>query len=104
MQPISQAILLESFPPEDRGKAMGFWGLGIVVAPMLGPVLGGWLTDSYSWRWVFYINVPIGIASIVMTSLFIFDPAYIRRASQKIDYWGIGTARRGNRHAANRPR
>jgi DHA2 family multidrug resistance protein len=90
LQPISQAILLESFPPEDRGKAMGFWGLGIVVAPMLGPVLGGWLTDSYTWRWVFYINVPIGIASIVMTSLFIFDPSYIRRASQKIDYWGIG--------------
>src|ERR1700722_15948413 len=90
LQPISQAILLESFPPEDRGKAMGFWGLGIVVAPMLGPVLGGWLTDSHSWRWVFYINVPIGIASIVMTSLFIVDPSYIRRASQKIDYWGIG--------------
>lgn len=90
LQPISQAILLESFKPEDRGKAMGFWGLGIVVAPMLGPVLGGWLTDSYSWRWVFYINVPIGIASLVMTSLFIFDPSYIRRASEKIDYWGIG--------------
>ncbi|MGC1483202.1 MAG: DHA2 family efflux MFS transporter permease subunit [Candidatus Acidiferrum sp.] len=90
LQPISQAILLESFKPEDRGKAMGFWGLGIVVAPMLGPVLGGWLTDSYSWRWVFYINIPIGIVSIVMTSLFIFDPSYIRRASQKIDYWGIG--------------
>ena len=90
LQPISQAILLESFPPEDRGKAMGFWGLGIVVAPMLGPVLGGWLTDSYSWRWVFYINVPIGIASLLMTSLFIFDPSYIRRASEKIDYWGIG--------------
>lgn len=90
LQPISQAILLESFPPEDRGKAMGFWGLGIVVAPMLGPVLGGWLTDSYSWRWVFYINVPIGILSILMTQVFIFDPHYIRRASEKIDYWGIG--------------
>jgi DHA2 family multidrug resistance protein len=90
LQPISQAILLESFPPEDRGKAMGFWGLGIVVAPMLGPVLGGWLTDSHSWRWVFYINVPIGIASIIMTQLFIFDPHYIRRVSEKIDYWGIG--------------
>ena len=62
LQPISQAVLLESFPPEGRGKAMAFWGLGIVVAPMLGPVLGGWLTDSYSWRWVFYINVPVGIA------------------------------------------
>src|SRR5690349_7441889 len=90
LQPISQAVLLESFPPEDRGKAMGFWGLGIVVAPMLGPVLGGWLTDSYSWRWVFYINVPVGIASLIMTQLFIFDPSYIRRSSQRIDYWGIG--------------
>ncbi|MBV9887108.1 MAG: DHA2 family efflux MFS transporter permease subunit [Acidobacteria bacterium] len=90
LQPISQAVLLESFPPQDRGKAMGFWGLGIVVAPLLGPVLGGWLTDSYSWRWVFYINVPIGIASIIMTRLFIFDPHYIKRASSRIDYWGIG--------------
>src|SRR6202050_3867713 len=90
LQPISQAILLESFPPEDRGKAMGFWGLGIVVAPLLGPVLGGWLTDSYSWRWVFYINVPIGLASILMTRMFVFDPHYIRRVSSKIDYWGIG--------------
>jgi MFS transporter, DHA2 family, multidrug resistance protein len=90
LQPISQAVLLESFPPEDRGKAMGFWGLGIVVAPLLGPVLGGWLTDSYSWRWVFYINVPIGIASIIMTRLFVFDPHYIRRTSSRIDYWGIG--------------
>jgi len=90
LQPISQAVLLESFPPQDRGKAMGFWGLGIVVAPLLGPVLGGWLTDSYSWRWVFYINVPIGLASIVMTRLYVFDPAYIKRATSRIDYWGIG--------------
>jgi DHA2 family multidrug resistance protein len=90
LQPISQAVLLESFRPEDRGKAMGFWGLGIVVAPLLGPVLGGWLTDSYSWRWVFYINVPIGLASIIMTRLFVFDPPYIRRSSSRIDYWGIG--------------
>ncbi|HTZ72536.1 MAG TPA: DHA2 family efflux MFS transporter permease subunit [Candidatus Aquilonibacter sp.] len=90
LQPISQAILLESFSPEDRGKAMGFWGLGIVVAPMLGPVLGGWLTDSYSWRWVFYINVPIGVLAIIMTRLFVFDPPYIRRRSERVDYWGIG--------------
>ncbi len=90
LQPISQAILLEAFAPEDRGKAMGFWGLGIVVAPMLGPVLGGWLTDSYSWRWVFYMNIPIGILSIIMTNLYIIDPPYIRRASSKVDYWGIG--------------
>jgi DHA2 family multidrug resistance protein len=91
LQPLSQAILLEAFPPEDRGKAMGFWGLGIVVAPILGPVLGGWLTDSYSWRWVFYINIPVGIVSIVMTQLFIFDPPYLKRSpGEGIDYWGIG--------------
>jgi DHA2 family multidrug resistance protein len=90
MQPLSQAVLLEAFPPQDRGKAMGFWGLGIVVAPILGPVLGGWLTDSYSWRWVFYINLPVGIASLVMTWLYVFDPPYLKRASNRIDYWGIG--------------
>lgn len=90
LQPLSQAVLLEAFPPQDRGKAMGFWGLGIVVAPILGPVLGGWLTDAYSWRWVFYINIPIGIASIVMTHLYIFDPPYLRAESKGVDYWGIG--------------
>ena len=90
LQPLSQAVLLEAFPPHERGKAMGFWALGIVVAPILGPVLGGWLTDSYSWRWVFYVNIPVGIASIVMTKLYIFDPPYLRREMQKVDYWGIG--------------
>lgn len=90
LQPLSQAVLLEAFPPEQRGKGMGFWGVGIVVAPMLGPVLGGWLTDSYNWRWVFYINIPIGIASVIMTRLFIFDPSYIKRTVSSIDTWGIG--------------
>src|SRR5438477_4782713 len=90
LQPLSQAVLLEAFPPKDRGKAMGFWGLGIVVAPILGPVLGGWLTDNYSWRSVFYINIPVGVASIVMTKMFIFDPPYLRQESRRIDYWGIG--------------
>ena len=91
LQPLSQAVLLEAFPPDQRGKAMGFWGLGIVVAPVLGPVLGGWLTDSYTWRWVFYINLPIGIASMFMVQAFVFDPDYIRRkAEASIDYWGIG--------------
>jgi DHA2 family multidrug resistance protein len=90
LQPLSQAVLLEAFPPQDRGKAMGFWGLGIVVAPILGPVLGGWLTDTYSWRWVFYINIPVGIASLVMTQLYIFDPPYLRSEKRSIDYWGIG--------------
>ena len=90
LQPLSQAILLEAFPPEKRGKAMAFWALGIVVAPMLGPVLGGWITDSYSWRWLFYINLPIGLIAVIMISLFIFDPPYIRRGTGGIDYWGIG--------------
>ncbi len=90
LQPLSQAVMLEAFPPRDRGKAMAFWGLGIVVAPMLGPVLGGWLTDNFSWRWVFYINLPVGLASVIMTRLFIFDPPYIRRSNRGIDYWGIG--------------
>src|SRR5208283_1768579 len=91
LQPLSQAILLEPFKPEDRGKAMGFWGLGIVVAPVLGPVLGGWLTDSYSWRWVFYINIPIGILSIIMANLYVFDPPYMRRREGAgIDGWGMG--------------
>ena len=69
---------------------MGFWGLGVVVAPILGPVLGGWLTDNYSWRWVFYINIPVGIASMVMTRLFVFDPSYLKRKSMAVDYLGIG--------------
>src|SRR5579863_5401478 len=90
LQPLSQAILLEAFPQQKRGQAMAFWALGIVVAPMLGPVLGGWLTDNYSWRWVFYINVPIGVLSVLLTYFFIFDPHYLRKKSLGIDYWGIG--------------
>src|SRR5215475_12100908 len=90
LQPLSQAILMEAFPPEKRAKAMAFWALGIVVAPMLGPVLGGWITDSYSWRWLFYINIPIGAAAVIMALLFIHDPHYIKRGEGGIDYWGIG--------------
>src|SRR5258708_30302025 len=90
LQPLSQAILMEAFPPEKRAKAMAFWALGIVVAPMLGPVLGGWITESYSWRWLFYINIPIGIAAVIMALLFIHDPPYIKRGAGGVDYWGIG--------------
>jgi DHA2 family multidrug resistance protein len=90
LQPLSQAVLLESFKPEERGRAMGFWGLGIVVAPILGPVFGGWVTENYSWRWVFYINLPVGIVSLIMTQLYVFDPPYLRRESFRIDYWGMG--------------
>jgi MFS transporter, DHA2 family, multidrug resistance protein len=89
MQPLSQAVMLESFPPRERGQAMALWGLGIVVAPILGPVLGGWLTDNYSWRWVFYINIPVGILALIMIRRFVFDPSYIRRGFMRIDYWGL---------------
>src|SRR5271155_1058996 len=90
LQPLSQAILMEVFPPNQRGKAMAFWALGIVVAPMLGPVLGGWITDNYTWRWIFYINIPIGLFALVMTQLYVFDPPYIGRKSGGVDYWGMG--------------
>jgi DHA2 family multidrug resistance protein len=90
LQPLSQAIMLEAFPGKMRGKAMALWGLGIVVAPMLGPVLGGWITDSYSWRWIFYINLPVGLLAALMAQWFVFDPPYIRRTSDVVDYWGIG--------------
>ncbi len=90
MQPLSQAVMLEAFPPRERGKAMALFSIGIVVAPTLGPVLGGWLTDSYSWRWVFFINVPVGILATVMVRAFVHDPAYLRRGFWRIDYWGIG--------------
>ena len=89
LQPISQAVLLEAFPPQDRGKAMSFWGLGVVVAPILGPVLGGWLTDNYSWRWVFYINIPFGVLALLMTQAYVFDPPYLVRGTGRIDYRGL---------------
>ena len=90
LQPVSQAVLLEAFPQEQHGKAMGVWALGVVVAPVIGPVLGGWLTDNFSWRWIFYINLPAGLASLLLTQLFISDPPYLRRASAPVDLWGLG--------------
>lgn len=91
LQPISQAILLESFPPQKRGVAMAVFGLGVVVAPVLGPTFGGWLTDAYSWRWSFYINIPIGILAVFMILRYVEDPPYIQRAKPgRIDLWGLG--------------
>jgi len=91
LQPLSQAILLESFPPEKRGIALAVFALGVVVAPVLGPTLGGYLTDTYSWRWAFYINIPFGIFAIVMITRFVEDPEYIRNAvAGKIDAIGLG--------------
>ena len=78
LQPIAQSVLMESFPPEKRGSAMAVFGMGVVVAPIIGPTLGGWITDNYSWRWIFYINIPIGILAVLMANMFIEDPPYIR--------------------------
>jgi DHA2 family multidrug resistance protein len=93
LQPISQAILLESFPPQKRGQAMAVFGMGVVVAPIVGPTLGGWLADNYSWRWIFFINIPVGLLSMFLTSLFVSDPPYLERkrlGTVKIDYVGLG--------------
>lgn len=91
LQPLSQAILLETFPPEKRGLAMAVFALGVVVAPVLGPTLGGWLTDAYSWRWAFYINIPVGIFAVFMISRFVEDPSYIKEARPgKLDGIGLG--------------
>ena len=80
LQPLSQSILLESFPVAKRSMAMAAYGLGIVVAPVLGPTLGGWLTDTFSWRYAFYINIPVGILAVFMIARFIHDPPYIKNA------------------------
>ncbi|HUE36012.1 MAG TPA: DHA2 family efflux MFS transporter permease subunit, partial [Candidatus Acidoferrum sp.] len=91
MQPLSQAILLESFPPAKRGAATAVFGLAIVVAPILGPTLGGWLTDNWSWRWTFYINLPVGIIAFFLMSLVLEDPPYIRHAKPRpFDGMGFG--------------
>ncbi|MGN6367188.1 MAG: DHA2 family efflux MFS transporter permease subunit [Phycisphaerae bacterium] len=91
LQPIAQAILLESFPPAKRGLAMAAYTLGIVFAPIIGPTLGGWITDNYSWRWVFYINIPVGAMALFMIWSLIEDPPHIKNAVMtKIDYWGFG--------------
>jgi MFS transporter, DHA2 family, multidrug resistance protein len=80
LQPLSQAILLESFEPQKRGIAMAVFGFGVVVAPVLGPTLGGWLTDAFSWRYAFYINIPIGILAAFMIGRYVEDPSYVRNA------------------------
>ena len=90
LQPLSQAILLESFPPAKRGAAMAVFAFGVVVAPVLGPTLGGWLTDTYSWRYAFYINIPIGVLALFMIGRFIKDPAYISNAKvAPLDRYGL---------------
>ena len=92
LQPLSQAILLESFPPAKRGAATAVFAFGVVVAPVLGPTVGGWLTDTYSWRYAFYLNVPIGMLAVYMIGRFVHDPAYISDAKVPLfDRIGFGT-------------
>ena len=69
---------------------MAAFGIGILLAPILGPTLGGWITDNYSWRWIFYLNLPVGVFSLLMMNRFVFDPPYIKRAKGRVDVWGIG--------------
>src|SRR5580704_13328656 len=92
MIPSSQAILMETFPPEEQGMAMAVWGMGMLTSPMLGPTLGGWITYTWTWRWCFYINLPIGICAVLMVIAFVHDPEHIqksRAAARKIDFPGI---------------
>jgi DHA2 family multidrug resistance protein len=88
---MSQAILLETFPPRQRGLAMAIFAMGAVLGPILGPLLGGYITDNYSWIWIFYINVPLGVVALLMCWTFIFDPPYQERriAGEKVDYLGL---------------
>lgn len=88
--PVSQAILRETFPYEEQGMAMSIYGLGVIMGPAIGPTLGGWLTTNYSWPWIFYVNVPIGIVNLFLVSRFIQDPPYLERKTGKVDVMGIG--------------
>lgn len=91
MQPLAQAIMLESFPLQQRGTAMSAYGMGVVVAPVIGPTLGGWITDSYSWRWIFYINLPVGLLALLLVLRYVEDPPYLRhKTAGAIDYLGLG--------------
>jgi DHA2 family multidrug resistance protein len=93
LQPSEQAILADTFPPAKRGMAFAVYGMAVVTAPAIGPTLGGWITDNFSWRWIFFINIPVGILSLLLTSRLIQDPPYFRRRKLKethIDYVGLG--------------
>jgi DHA2 family multidrug resistance protein len=90
LQPLSQAILLETFPPREHGIAMALFGIGIMFGPIAGPLMGGYITDTLTWRWIFYVNIPIGILAVMMVTMFIVDPPYMRRTEKvRVDAWGI---------------
>ncbi len=92
LQPMAQAILADTFPPEKRGLAFALYGITTIVAPTVGPTLGGWITFNYSWRWIFFINIPVGLVTLILVSRFVEDPPYLARqraAGVKLDYVGI---------------
>ncbi len=89
LTPVAQAIMLETFPEEERGMAMAIYSMGVVVAPTVGPVLGGWLTDAYGWPWIFFVNVPMGILGICLAAMVLHDPPYMQRHLARIDVVGI---------------
>ncbi len=89
LTPVSQAILRETFPPRQQAMAMSIFGMGVVLAPAIGPILGGWLTDTYGWPWIFYINIPVSIVGMFMVSAFVEDPPYLRRGIARVDWVGI---------------
>ncbi|HET8585596.1 MAG TPA: DHA2 family efflux MFS transporter permease subunit, partial [Casimicrobiaceae bacterium] len=84
--PLSQAIMVDSYPMHERGKALAIWGMGVMVAPILGPTIGGWLTETIDWRWNFYINVPIGILSFMLAARYVPDTQVKAR---RMDWWGL---------------
>ena len=93
LQPSEQAILADTFPPAKRGMAFAVYGIAVVMAPAIGPTLGGWITDNYTWRWIFFVNIPVGILSLLLTSRLIQDPPYLKRrglSELKVDYVGLG--------------
>ncbi len=95
LAPSEQAILADTFPPSMRGIAFAVYGMAVVVAPAIGPTLGGWITDNFSWRWIFYINIPVGVISLVLTSRLVEDPPYLaeeraKRGVFRVDYVGLG--------------
>jgi len=93
LQPMTQAILADTFPPEKRGLAFALYGITIVCAPAIGPTLGGWITDNYSWRWIFYINVPVGILAVLLVSQLVHDPpnlSLVKSGFARFDYIGFG--------------
>ena len=89
MMPLSQAILMETFPPREQATAMAVWGIGMMLGPILGPIVGGWITDNYSWRWIFYINLPVGALAFLLLALILVDPPYIKREVKRVDWLGL---------------